>query len=136
MNKIAENLKEKNIRVTPQRLEVYKILYNNCGKMHFTADQICKLVKKSFSNVSLATIYSILELFQEKNLVTEIRIRPDVSYFDIRITPHHHFLCKKCRKTIDIDIPLCPTLTKKEIEGHSIESFRGYFYGLCKHCKG
>ena len=46
---------------------------------------------------------------------------------------HHHFLCKKCKCIIDIDLE-CPNLKKILKEGHKVEEVHGYFKGLCKNC--
>lgn len=132
MVKIVNILKEKNIKVTPQRVGVYEILRKE--NKHMTAEQIYEQMKRQFPTVSLATVYAVLELFQEKNLIKEIRIEFDKSYFDMRTDHHHHFFCKRCKKTFDIDIPFCSTLKQKEIDGYLIDDFQGYFYGICKKC--
>lgn len=133
MKESAHVLKESNIRITPQRLGVYKILRQEAR--HLTVDEIYEKIKKRFPSVSLATVYTILELFKEKNLAQEIRIKNDKSCFEIRVDGHHHFLCKKCGQIFDVDITPCPSLEKKEVDGHLIGEHRGYFYGICRDCK-
>jgi Fur family peroxide stress response transcriptional regulator len=133
MNKSAEVLKDKGIRVTPQRIGVYKLLKENPG--HFTAEELYERIKKNFPGMSLATVYSILELLKEKGLVQEIRINFDKSCFESRACVHHHFLCQRCKKIYDIDIVPCPTLATKQVNGHLINKFQGYFYGICKDCR-
>ncbi len=126
-----EILNNKGIRITPQRLAVYKVLKDKC---HATAEEIYEHTKKEFPMMSFATVYSILELFKEKGLAEEIKIDFNKSTFDIRTDGHHHFMCKNCGRIYDIDIPPCDTLAKGRINGHRIESFQGYFYGVCKEC--
>ena len=133
MKESADRLKQSNIRITPQRLGVYRILKQEAG--HLTAEQIHEKIKKKFPGVSLATVYAILELFKEKKLVQEIRIKIDKSCFEIRVDGHHHFLCKKCGRIFDVDIASCPALEKKGVDGHLIEEHQGYFYGICRMCK-
>ncbi len=134
MSSASQLLKEKNIRVTPQRIAVYKILKDT--HKHLTAEEIYSKIKKMFPRISLATVYAILDFFKNKNLIQEVKIKFDKSCFDIRVEPHHHFLCKKCKKIFDVDIPPCKTLKKKEVDGHMILEFQGYFYGICKWCVG
>lgn len=126
-------LKKNNIRITPQRLLVYKILTDDKG--HLTAEEIYEKVKPKLPAVSLATVYTVLELFKEKHLVNEIRIQFDKSCFEAKVDAHHHFFCRICKKIFDICMKPCHTLEKKEVEGHAIEKLQGYFYGLCKNCK-
>lgn len=133
MNKSAEVLKEKGIRITPQRIGVYKLLREDPG--HFTAEELYARMQKDFPAMSLATVYSILELLKDKALVQEIRINFDKSCFELKACPHHHFLCSSCKKIFDIDMAPCPTLAKREVNGHVINKFQGYFYGTCKDCK-
>ena len=125
-------LKENNIRPTQQRLEIYRVLFKH-GK-HLTAEEIHEKIKTRMPTVSLATVYTILDLFKQKNVLSEIRIQFDKSCYEARIDPHHHFFCKKCRKISDLDITPCKVLEKREIEGNVIEELQGYFYGTCRDC--
>ncbi len=126
-------LKEKGIRITPQRLGVYDLLCNT--NKHLTVDEIYRKMKDKFPAISLATIYTILELYGKKNLAREIRINFDKSCYDSRMDAHHHFYCKKCKKVFDVDIPLCLTLQRSEVDGHVIQELQGYFYGICRECR-
>lgn len=133
MESPLEELKKKGVVVTPQRLAIYKFLRENKG--HFTAEDIYGVMKRRFPTISLATIYSVLELLEKQGLIRELRIRKDKKDFDSRIDLHHHLLCRKCARIIDIDIPLCNSLKNMEIEGNIIEEAQGYFYGVCKKCR-
>jgi len=134
VEKSLKILKEHAIRPTPQRLEVHKLLLEK--DKHLSAEEIHDQVKQRMPAVSLATIYTILDLFKEKHVINEIRIQFDKSCFEARIDPHHHFLCKKCEKIFDINMEPCPAIEKREIEGNIIEELQGYFYGTCKNCVG
>jgi Fur family peroxide stress response transcriptional regulator len=134
MRQGTQILKQRGIRITPQRLGVYKILRDKAT--HLTAEDIYLQLKRSFPAISLATVYTILELFKGKNLVQEIRIHFGKSSFELEVHLHHHFLCNKCGKIFDIDIAPCATLKNKAVDGHRIDRFQGYFYGTCRDCKG
>ena len=125
-------LNSKGIRVTHQRMAVYDTLQ----KMgHAAAEDIFKKVKDNYPMISFSTVYSILQLFKKEKLISEMKINFGKSTFDIRVDNHHHFMCKRCGKIYDIDIEPCDTLKKGRINGHKIESFQGYFYGICKKCR-
>ncbi len=128
-----EILNREGIRITPQRLAVYRVLNE---KRHASAEEIYEEIRKEFPTMSFATVYSILELFKEKGLANELKIDFEKSTFDIRTDGHHHFMCKKCGRIYDVDISPCETLRKGKVNGHRIESFQGYFYGVCKDCRG
>ena len=133
MKKGIEILKENKIKVTPQRLGVYNILLKE--DRHYTADEIYEKVTKEFPTISLGTVYSILEILKNRDLVQEIRIDFQRSCFDLKKERHHHFQCKKCKKIYDVDMPHCEALEKSRVSGHKIEEFQGYFYGICKKCR-
>lgn len=133
MEKILNILKKKNIRPTPQRLQVYKII--STSEQHLDAEAIYKAAQEDIPSISFATIYTILDLFKENKLVKEIKIRSDKSCFDKRINFHPHLLCKSCGQVVDIEINPCSSLQKREINGHLIDDFQGYFYGVCRKCR-
>ena len=134
MKNSIDTLKEHGIRITPQRLGVYEILCNE--NKHLTAEEIYRKMKVNFPAISLATVYTVLELYSKKKLVREMRIAFDKSCFDGRMDSHHHFFCKKCAKIYDIDLHPCPSLQRSEVNGHQIEELQGYFYGICSNCRG
>ncbi len=126
-------LKEHKIRPTQQRIEVYQILLKKKG--HLSAEDVYQKLKSRMPAVSLATVYTILDLFKQKNVINEIRIQFDHSCYEARIDPHHHFFCKKCRNIFDINVGPCCALEKQEFAGNLIEELQGYFYGTCKKCR-
>jgi Fur family peroxide stress response transcriptional regulator len=134
MEKSFQILRQKGMRATQQRLAIFKALC--ASKTHLSAEEIHERIRSDNPAVSLATVYAILDLFKEKGLVNEIRIRFDKACFEAGKGPHHHFMCRRCRDIFDLNMSPCPTLIKKEVEGHSIEELQGYFYGICKNCRG
>ena len=100
MNTTCTTLRDNGIRVTPQRAEIYKLL--NTSQQHLTAEEIYRKIRPRFPAISLATVYTILELFKEKKLFSEIRIEFEKSRYEIRSKEHHHFFCKKCNAIHDL----------------------------------
>lgn len=133
MNKSLEILKKNSIRITPQRVEAYRIIQES--KSHLSAEEIFIRIKNRLPAVSLATVYNILEILKGKGMIGKIRIQFDKSCYELRTDIHHHFLCRKCKTIFDIDSLRCSALETKKADGHSIESLQGYFYGICKNCQ-
>lgn len=133
MNKSLEILKKNSIRITPQRVEAYRIIQES--KSHLSAEEIFIRIKNRLPAVSLATVYNILEILKGKGMIGKIRIQFDKSCYELRTDMHHHFLCRKCKTIFDIDSLRCSALETKKADGHSIESLQGYFYGICKNCQ-
>lgn len=134
MKEIVDIFKQNGIRATPQRLAVYRALQDK--PCHLTVESIYGKIKNKLPGLSLATVYSILELFREKKLAGEVRIKSDKVCFESRADLHHHFYCRVCGSIFDLDIPGCAALASKEVAGNLIETLHGYFYGVCLKCRG
>ena len=132
MEETSQILREHQIKVTPQRLSVYMAVN---GKEHLSVEEIYQRARKKIPAISLGTVYSILENFKQKGLLREIKIDFDKSLYEKRDDVHHHFLCRSCNKIFDVDMPVCGALQNCAIDGHVIEDFQGYFYGICRACQ-
>ena len=136
LDKILTRLKEKDFRITPQRLAVLKILASSNG--HPSVDKIFEQVKPYFPTTSLATVYKTVTLLKELNEVLELGF-PDGSnrYDGNKPYPHPHMVCLKCRKISDSDLQSLEKLTREAEQktGFNIISHRLDFFGLCPDCR-
>ena len=130
MEKYIEQLKEKGLKITHQRLAILKYLDQN--REHPTADQIYTDLKADNPSLSKTTVYNTLEALVENGIVCGLTITPNEQRFDIKGGQHHHFICKVCGVITDLDVP-CSYL-KKVYKENRIEEVHGYFKGTCKNC--
>jgi len=72
--------------------------------MHVTADSLYSELIDRDINISLATIYNVLNVFTSHGLLREISIDPSRSYFDTNIKRHYHYYFEKTGKLEDISI--------------------------------
>lgn len=128
-------LKEKGFRMTPQRLELIRIIAASDG--HPNALQIYNSIKKQFPTMSQATVYNTLSLLKEMNQVLEIDLHGDSHYDGNRPEEHSHVVCLKCNKIVDgdyfVDNSTISNLEKST--GFEIVRSQIAFYGLCPDCK-
>jgi Fur family peroxide stress response transcriptional regulator len=82
------DIKNTNLKVTPQRIAVLEALNNLAG--HPTADKIKEYVIKNHPHVAVGTIYKTLETFVEKGLVKKVKTEKDVMRYDAVLDQHHH----------------------------------------------
>jgi Fur family peroxide stress response transcriptional regulator len=121
------------LKLTPQRLAVLDYLEGN--KEHPSADDIYRAVSRKFPTMSFATVYNTLAALKRTGHILELTISADKKRFDPNTTPHHHLICMKCKRIVDImnvyDISI-PDIEKTnfEIIGSHIA-----FYGICHTCK-
>jgi len=128
-------LKERDFRLTPQRVELVRLIASSEG--HPSAAQLYAKIKTRFPTMSHATVYKTLALLKEMNQVLEIDLRDDSHYDGNRISPHPHLICIKCNKIVDGDLELDFSTVRKleEISGYQIVRPQLTFYGFCPECR-
>jgi len=137
LDKMLETLKERDFRITPQRIAVLRVLALSDG--HPSVEQIYEEVKKDFPTTSLATVYKTVTLLKELNEVLELGFPEGSNRYDgTKPYPHPHLICTLCKKVIDPDLESLDGLTKELTSetGFKITSHRLDFFGICPDCQG
>ncbi|PKN88464.1 MAG: transcriptional repressor [Chloroflexi bacterium HGW-Chloroflexi-8] len=134
-NHMIAALKERNFRLTPQRIELVRLIAVSEG--HPSASQLHKKIKHQFPTMSHATVYKTLSLLKEMNQVLEIKLRDDSHYDGNRPEPHPHLICIKCNNIMDGDVSLDTESLRnlEESSGYKILRPQISLYGLCPRCK-
>jgi Fur family transcriptional regulator, peroxide stress response regulator len=135
MDNITNIFREKKLKLTPQRIAVYKYLQST--KEHPSAETIYKALQPSYPTMSLATVYKALKTLVEVNLVQEINVGEGNFRYDGNVCPHSHVQCVHCGKVDDIE-GVCFTDLNDKIKNYTnyeILTNQIYFYGLCPDCK-
>ena len=134
-NEMIALLKERDFRLTPQRVELVRLIAVSEG--HPSAAQLYAKIKERFPTMSHATVYKTLALLKEMNQVFEIDLREDSHYDGNRPQPHPHLICMKCNKIVDGEFSLDGQVIKKleEESGYTILRPQISFYGLCSECQ-
>ncbi|MBS1233159.1 MAG: ferric uptake regulator family protein [Nitrospirae bacterium] len=130
---IRENKKDAKFKLTPQRLAILDYLKDNCD--HPSAETIYKEIRKRFSTMSLATVYNTLETLRKNGKILELTIDPAKKRFDPSIEPHHHLICIRCKKIIDIHMDYSLHIPNEKKRGFELMGNHIEFYGVCPECK-
>ncbi len=124
---ISSKLYEKGLKVTPQRIAIFESIVelNN----HPTAENIIEYIRKNHPNISVATVYKVLEVFVENGLVDKVKTESDTMRYDAILERHHHIYCSDSEKIEDfIDAELNEILdnyfSKKKIPHFQIEDIK------------
>jgi Fur family transcriptional regulator, peroxide stress response regulator len=134
INAVVETLKEKGLRVTPQRCAVYVNLLSRTD--HPTVEQLLRDLNQSFPISSQATVYSSLQALQNAGLVREVLLEEGVSRYDANVTPHHHFQCYGCGSIEDIGWSALPPLSLEGLRpGLKAEGYEVTVNGVCDRCQ-
>lgn len=137
MKKFKLWLDNANLKKTKHRLLVLEIL--NESDEFLSADDIFIHAKQRDTNISLSTVYRILDSFLENHIVSTVQMENTKQvYYEIAHKEHaHHLMCLDCQKVIHIrDCPIhdyeakLSAMYNFEIERHSLA-----FYGYCQPCQ-
>lgn len=135
MKDTTQILREKNIKVTPQRIAVYNMLMNT--QEHPDVETIHKSLEVTNPTISLATIYKTVDYFKSLGLVQELNVGQGRSRYDAFVEPHPHTVCLCCGKVEDLifDEPLNISDKVTEKSGFIPDFEQVVFYGRCKECQ-
>jgi Fur family transcriptional regulator, stress-responsive regulator len=127
-------LHDRGQRVTPQRLVINRALKEL--NRHVTADEVMVTVADRLPNVSLPTVYSTLDLFEDLGLVRRIGVRQGAVFYDPRPEPHDHMVCDRCGKIQDLDagVELDGALFRARRGGFTAKHAEVRITGLCGDC--
>lgn len=127
-------LRERDSRLTPQRVELVRLIAASQG--HPSAAQLYARIRTQFPTMSQATVYKTLALLKEMNQVLEIDLRGDSHYDGNRPHPHAHLICMQCSKIVDGDLDLDLSAVRRLEKTSGFQNVRPQiaFYGLCPDC--
>jgi len=133
---IASRLSQKGYRMTPQRLMILESIEGASG--HISAEEIYRDIKKRYPGLNISTVYRTLELLKEMELVTETDMGDGrVRFHSLGHEHHHHLVCSKCGKVIDLDeetlAPLTSVLSRKY--GFRADLKHLAIFGRCRNCR-
>ena len=112
---IASKLKNKGLKVTPQRIAVLEALDGN--NSHPNAEFIIKKIKNNNPSISVGTIYNILDTFVEKEVIAKVHTDDNVMRYDPLMQDHHHILMKDSDKVVDYFDDELTALVKEYLSG-------------------
>ncbi|MBE6065846.1 Fur family transcriptional regulator [Clostridium cochlearium] len=135
MNNITSIFKEKKLKLTPQRIAVYKYLKST--DEHPSAETIYKSLQPEYPTMSLATVYKTLKTLVEVDLIQEINVGEGNFRYDGKTNPHPHIQCLNCGKVDDIKDINFENLNEKvkPYTDYEVLNNQVYFYGICSCCK-
>jgi Fur family transcriptional regulator, peroxide stress response regulator len=87
-HEIRNKLKEKNLKVTPQRVAILEAIskLNN----HPDAENIIDFIRKNHPNIAIGTVYKVLDALVENGLIKKVKTEKDIMRYDAFLENHHH----------------------------------------------
>ena len=131
---LAAALRARGQRVTSQRLILHRALREL--DRHATADELLRTTEEHLPNLSLPTVYSTLELFEQLGIVRRVASGPGPVLWDPRPDEHQHFACRRCGRVVDLDVRVraAAAIEAARAAGHSPDGAQVLVVGLCDAC--
>jgi Fur family transcriptional regulator, ferric uptake regulator len=121
--------------LTNQRAIILDYLKENYN--HPSVEEIFGFVKNKLPRISKKTVYSNLQFLCNEGLIQDVRVK-GVQRYEPQSNPHHHLICRKCGKILDIqseELLSHAMKVGKTLRNFFVESTDINFYGICKKCK-
>ncbi|MEL0660499.1 ferric iron uptake transcriptional regulator [Psychromonas arctica] len=99
-------LKEAGLKVTSPRLKILSLLQLP-ENQHLSAEDLYKKLLEQGDEVGVATVYRVLNQFDDAGIVTRHHFEGGKSVFELTHQEHHdHLVCLKCGEVIEFNDPL------------------------------
>jgi Fe2+ or Zn2+ uptake regulation protein len=121
--------------MTPQRNAILHVLHH--ARRHLSPTQVYELACKEYPSLTEPTVYRTLEDLAGKKFLLAAHVGNGKIVYELAETKHHHLICHKCGKTVEVDhAPL--KLLYRQLEsstGYKLDSSHVTFFGLCPDCQ-
>ena len=123
------------LKVTPQRMAVYKALVETTE--HPSAEAVFRRVRRTFPSISLDTVNRTLLTLSDLGAAFVVEGSGEAKRFDANLCTHQHFKCLKCRRIIDFHHePFDEIAVPENLAGRfTVLRKTVYLEGLCDRCE-
>ena len=101
---------------------------------HFSAEDVYKILLDQGSEIGLATVYRVLNQFDEAHILIRHNFEGNKSVFELAPTEHHdHIICEDCGKVFEFSDNIIEQ-RQREISqqyGIKLKAHSLYLYGKC-----
>ncbi|CAB0150214.1 Ferric uptake regulation protein [Pseudidiomarina piscicola] len=129
-----EQLKKAGLKVTSPRVKILGIL-KSPDNQHISAEDVYKILLEMNEEIGLATVYRVLNQFEDAGIVTRHHFEGGRSVFELSAKDHHdHLVCLTCGHVYEFEDEIIEERQLKVAKEHNIEltNHSLYLYGECK----
>jgi Fur family ferric uptake transcriptional regulator len=134
MNDHNLELKKAGLKVTLPRIKILEILQSP-DNQHISAEDVYKILLDKGEEIGLATVYRVLNQFDDAGIVTRHHFEGGKSVFELTGSTHHdHLVCLKCGKVVEFEDNLIETrqIQIAQENGLKLTNHSLYLYGECE----
>jgi len=126
-------LKKAGLKITEPRLTILELMQGRKNE-HFSAEDVYKILLEQGSEIGLATVYRVLNQFDEARILIRHNFEGNKSVFELAPTEHHdHIICEDCGKVFEFNDSVIEQRQKEISEqyGIKLKAHSLYLYGKC-----
>jgi len=132
---IIRNMREKGLKVTPQRLAIVDVLVEK-NMLHPSARVIYDAAKRRTNGLSLSTVYLTLNELSKHGIIKTLEFDKMENRYEGSLAEHINLVCKECHGITDYRIPI--VIDSREVTRKTkfwITDTRLEYYGYCQKCR-
>ena len=126
-------LKKAGLKITEPRLTILELMQGRKNE-HFSVEDVYKILLEQGSEIGLATVYRVLNQFDEARILIRHNFEGNKSVFELAPTEHHdHIICEDCGKVFEFNDSVIEQRQKEISEqyGIKLKAHSLYLYGKC-----
>ncbi len=134
MTEQNEELKRAGLKITLPRIKILTILQQP-DNQHISAEDVYKILLEQREEIGLATVYRVLNQFDDAGIVTRHHFEGGKSVFELSHKKHHdHLVCLKCGKVVEFEDDIIEQRQCDIAKSHKITltNHSLYLYGECE----
>ncbi|TPH23331.1 ferric iron uptake transcriptional regulator [Haemophilus haemolyticus] len=126
-------LKKAGLKITEPRLTILSLMQEHKNE-HFSAEDVYKILLEQGSEIGLATVYRVLNQFDEAHILIRHNFEGNKSVFELAPVEHHdHIICEDCGKVFEFTDNIIEQRQREISEQYGIrlKAHSLYLYGKC-----
>lgn len=132
--RVAAELAARGLRATRQRVGLLRLLHRTHS--HPTAAELHRVLCREQPNLSLKTVYEILDSLVAAGLASCVTDGGEPYRYESDPTPHYHARCRVCGRLYDLEVNLDGQIRARAPipEGFQVERVAVTIVGRCPRC--
>jgi Fe2+ or Zn2+ uptake regulation protein len=129
---LTEAFRRQNLKVTPQRQLLFRLLHGNGA--HPSAEALFVQASALMPGISLRTVYQTLNDLAAMGELRSVSVGPGPARFDPNTDDHHHAVCEQCGDVIDVYVSDLASVHVEGLDGFQPRGARLVLSGVCHRC--
>lgn len=137
---LKNQLNERGLRFTPQRLKILQIFQSLPRGEHWSAEELYTKLVEQEENISMSTVYRTLHVMTNLGILRELELAEDHKHYELNRSSsehHHHLICVHCNQTIEFTEEIIDYIGNKQAKamGYHVLDCQLNLYGICASCQ-